>query len=147
QDLLYRINTVELHVPPLRERISDIPLLAEHFITLFSRKYNRRKAGLSAAALRKLQGYAWPGNIREFQHSVERALIMSEHDELQPDDFLFAARKAAPRESASLNLEDVEKETIQKALVKHQNNLSRTAAELGLGRATLYRKMSKYGIE
>ncbi|MDY6983694.1 MAG: sigma-54 dependent transcriptional regulator, partial [Pseudomonadota bacterium] len=66
QDLLYRINTVELHVPPLRERISDIPLLAEHFITLFSRKYNRRKAGLSAAALRKLQGYAWPGNIREF---------------------------------------------------------------------------------
>ncbi|HEY0963213.1 MAG TPA: sigma-54 dependent transcriptional regulator [Pseudomonadales bacterium] len=147
QDLLYRINTVELHVPPLRERISDIPLLAEHFIALFSRKYNRRKPGIGVAALRKLQAYAWPGNIREFQHAVERALIMSEHDELQPDDFLFAARKASARDNASLNLEDVEKDTIQKALVKHQNNLSRAAAELGLGRATLYRKMSKYGLQ
>jgi two-component system response regulator HydG len=147
QDLLYRINTVELRVPPLRERVSDIPLLAAHFITLFSRKYGKRPVSISAAALRKLQGYAWPGNIREFQHAVERALIMGEGDELQPDDFLFATRKGSPRDNVSLNLEEVEKDTIQKALVKHQNNLSRAAAELGLGRATLYRKMSKYGFE
>lgn len=147
QDLLYRINTVELQVPPLRERTSDIPLLAEHFVTLFSRKYNSRKKGISADALRKLQGYAWPGNIREFQHAVERALIMGEHDELQAEDFALVSKKPGQRENINLNLEAVEKDTIQKALVKHQNNLSRAAAELGLGRATLYRKMSKYGIQ
>jgi DNA-binding NtrC family response regulator len=147
QDLLYRINTVELHVPPLRERLSDIPLLAEHFIALFSRKYNKPAKGLSAEALRKLQAYAWPGNIRELQHAVERALIMGDGDELQADDFAFASKKQGPRDSINLNLEAVEKDTIQKALVKHQNNLSRAAAELGLGRATLYRKMSKYGIQ
>jgi DNA-binding NtrC family response regulator len=147
QDLLYRINTIELQVPPLRERLSDIPLLAEHFITLFSRKYNQRKKGISADALRKLQGYAWPGNIREFQHAVERALIMGDHDNLQADDFMLASKKPGQRESINLNLEAMEKDVIQKALVKHQNNLSRAAAELGLSRATLYRKMGKYGIE
>jgi two-component system, NtrC family, response regulator HydG len=153
QDLLYRINTVELHVPSLRERISDIPLLAEHFIALFSRKYNKRKKGISAEALHKLQGYAWPGNIREFQHAIERALIMGrdeagkEQDDLQAEDFMLASNKPGQRESVNLNLEAMEKDTIQKALVKHQNNLSRAAAELGLGRATLYRKMSKYGFK
>ena len=146
QDLLYRINTVELHVPPLRERLSDIPLLAEHFIALFSRKYNKPMHGISREALRKLRDYAWPGNVRELQHAVERALIMSEHGELQAGDFVLASKRVGQRESVNLNLEAVEKDTIQKALVKHQNNLSRAAAELGLGRATLYRKMSKYGI-
>ncbi|MDR0779147.1 MAG: sigma-54 dependent transcriptional regulator [Pseudomonadales bacterium] len=147
QDLLYRINTVELHVPSLRERASDIPLLAEHFIELFSRKYHKPLKRLSAEALRKLQAYAWPGNIRELQHAVERALIMGESNELQADDFAFASKKPGQRDSINLNLEAVEKDTIHKALIKHQNNLSRAAAELGLGRATLYRKMSKYGIQ
>jgi two-component system response regulator HydG len=147
QDLLYRINTVELQVPPLRERLSDIPLLATHFIALFSRKYNKSKSGISAEALRKLQAYAWPGNIREFQHAIERALIMSERTELQADDFLLTSRRSARRDHVNLNLEVMEKETIEKALLKHNNNLSRAAAELGLGRATLYRKMSKYGIQ
>jgi DNA-binding NtrC family response regulator len=146
QDLLYRINTVELHVPPLRERQSDIPLLAEHFLTLFSRKYNKNKKNITADTLRKLQAYTWPGNIREFQHAIERALIMSEHNELHTDDFALVNRKSGPRERINLNLEEIEKDTIQKALIKHQNNLSRAATELGLGRATLYRKMSKYGI-
>jgi two-component system, NtrC family, response regulator HydG len=147
QDLLYRINTVELHVPSLRERVSDIPLLAEHFLTLFSRKYNKGQKTLSADTLRKLQAYAWPGNIREFQHAIERALILSEHDELLAEDFVLTPKKSAQRESINLNLDAMEKDTIQKALVKHQNNLSRAATELGLGRATLYRKMSKYGIQ
>ncbi len=146
QDLLYRINTVELRVPPLRERQSDIPLLAEHFLTLFSRKYNKSKKGITADTMRKLQAYAWPGNIREFQHAIERALIMSEHDELQADDFALVNRKSGLRESINLNLEEMEKDTIQKALLKNQNNLSRAAMDLGLGRATLYRKMNKYGI-
>ena len=146
QDLLYRINTVEIHVPPLRERQSDIPLLAEHFLTLFSRKYNKSKKGITADTMRKLQAYAWPGNIREFQHAIERALIMSEHDELQAEDFALVNRKSGARESINLNLEEMEKDTIQKALIKHQNNLSRAATDLGLGRATLYRKMNKYSI-
>lgn len=146
QDLLYRINTVELHVPSLRERLSDIPLLAEHFISLFSRKYNKNQSGISPDTLRKLQAYSWPGNIREFQHAIERALIMSENEELQPDDFVLVNKKPGQREIINLNLEEMEKQTIQKALIKHESNLSRAATELGLSRATLYRKMSKYGL-
>ncbi|MDR2212947.1 MAG: sigma-54 dependent transcriptional regulator [Pseudomonadales bacterium] len=147
QDLLYRINTVELRVPPLRERLSDIPLLIEHFITLFNRKYHKSVKGVSAEAMRKLQAYEWPGNIRELQHAIERALIMGEHEQLQAEDFTLAVKKAAARDSINLNLEVVEKETIQKALLKHHDNHSRAALELGLSRATLYRKMNKYGIQ
>jgi DNA-binding NtrC family response regulator len=146
QDLLYRINTVEIHIPPLRERLSDIPLLAEHFTTLFGRKYNKPGLGIGSDTVKKLQGYAWPGNIRELQHAVERAVIMTEHDALQPEDFLLQPRHAAPREAVNLNLVELEKDTIQKALLKHQHNLSRAASELGLSRATLYRKMGKYGL-
>lgn len=146
QDLLYRINTVELHIPPLRQRLSDIPLLAEHFIHLFSRKYNKGTMGISPVTIRKLQAYTWPGNIREFQHAIERAIIMTEHEELQPDDFILSSKKPGQREVLNLNLEEIEKDTIQKALIKHQGNLSRAAEELGLSRATLYRKVDKYGI-
>jgi DNA-binding NtrC family response regulator len=146
QDLLYRINTVEIRVPSLRERLSDIPMLAEHFIALFSRKYNKAGLRIARDTLRKLQAYPWPGNIREFQHAIERAVIMTGSDELQPEDFVLVNKKAGQRENLNLNLEDMEKDTIQKALLKHQNNLSKAAAELGLGRATLYRKMSKYGL-
>lgn len=149
QDLLYRINTVELQVPPLRERLDDIPLLAEHFLTLFSRKYNRPGVGIAPGTLEKLRQWHWPGNIREFQHAIERALIMCEGDELQPEDFVLTRRGAAPTAAApppSLKLEDMERETIRRALDKHAGNLSRAAAELGLSRATLYRKMEKYGL-
>lgn len=149
QDLLYRINTVELQVPPLRERLSDIPLLAEHFLTLFSRKYNRPGIGIARKTLDKLRQWHWPGNIREFQHAMERALIMCEGDELQPEDFVLAKRSnthTAVQLPQSLKLEDMERDTIRRALDKHAHNLSRTAAELGLSRATLYRKMDKYGL-
>lgn len=148
QDLLYRINTVEIHIPPLRERPGDIPLLAEHFTALYARKYQKPGLGIGKDTLRKLQGHGWPGNIRELQHAVERAVIMGEGDSLQPGDFLLQAGHAtAPGpEPASLNLEDMERDTIRRALQKHQHNLSRSAAELGLSRATLYRKMEKYGI-
>ena len=146
QDLLYRINTVELHIPPLRARQDDIPLLAEHFIALFCRKYNKPLLGMQADTMKKLSGYHWPGNIREFQHAIERAVIMTEHDTLQPEDFVLTTKRPGVRDPVVLNLEEVEKDTIGKALLKHQNNLSRAAAELGLSRATLYRKMNKYGL-
>lgn len=146
QDLLYRINTVELKIPPLRERLEDIPMLARHFISLFCRKYNKPVIDISSETIRKLKTYHWPGNIREFQNTVERALIMTDHEQLQPDDFVLSAPAKGQPNGGTLNLEEVEKETIQRAIIKHKNNLTRAAAELGLSRATLYRKISKYGI-
>src|SRR5690606_4378784 len=149
QDLLYRINTVELQVPPLRERLGDIPLLAEHFLALFSRKYNRPGVGIAPGTHDKLRQWHWPGNDRDFQHAIERALIMCEGDELQPEDFVLTRRGPAQAPATtpqSLKLEDMERETIRRALDKHARNLSRAAAELGLSRATLYRKMEKYGL-
>src|SRR5690606_29534786 len=90
QDLLYRINTVEIHLPPLRERVDDIPLLVNHFLDIYTRKYQRDVKGVSPAALKKLQKYHWPGNVRELQHMIERAMIMTESTILQPEDFFFA---------------------------------------------------------
>lgn len=148
QDLLYRINTVEIRIPPLRERVSDIGLLAEHFVNIYARKYQKQDIGIEPAAIEKLKEYHWPGNIRELQHLIERAVIMSERDSLLPEDFLL--KKPQPsintNKNRSLNLETIEKETILEALEKHQGNLSQAAVELGLARATLYRKISKYGI-
>ena len=149
QDLLYRINTVELQVPPLRERLTDIPVLADHFLALFCRKYNKPGIGIARKTLDKLRQWHWPGNIREVQHAMERALILCDGDELQPEDFVLerhrTAQAVAPAPQ-SLKLEDMERDTIRRALDKHAHNLSRTAAELGLSRATLYRKMDKYGL-
>jgi DNA-binding NtrC family response regulator len=148
QDLLYRINTVELHLPPLRERQEDIPLLAEHYAEIYSKRYNLPLKSFSASAMRKLQQYHWPGNVRELQHAVERAIIMSDEDELQAGDFLFLLQKG---ESAELdiddyNLENVEKLVIQKAISKHAGNISKAAKALGLTRASLYRRLEKHGL-
>ncbi|SDK86107.1 DNA-binding transcriptional response regulator, NtrC family, contains REC, AAA-type ATPase, and a Fis-type DNA-binding domains [Catalinimonas alkaloidigena] len=154
QDLLYRINTVELSLPPLRERPEDVPLLVAHYLDLYRRKYQKAEVQLDAAAHEKLLHYAWPGNIRELQHAVERAVIMSEQRLLHPADFLLtgtaagsATRRARrPEPPPSYHLETLEREAIQKAIEKHRGNLSQAAAELGLGRTTLYRKMEKYGL-
>jgi DNA-binding NtrC family response regulator len=148
QDLLYRINTVELHIPALRERQEDIPLLAEHYAKVYSKRYNLPLKSFAASAMRKLQQYHWPGNVRELQHAVERAIIMSDEDELQAGDFLFLLPKG---ESAELdiddyNLENVEKLIIQKAISKHAGNISKAAKALGLTRASLYRRLEKHGL-
>lgn len=148
QDLLYRINTVELHLPPLRERTEDIPLLAEHYAEVYAKRYNLPPKSFSPAAMHKLQQYHWPGNVRELQHAVERAVIMSDRDELQAGDFLFLLQKS---ESAELditdyNLENVEKLVIQKAISKHAGNISKAAKALGLTRASLYRRLEKHGL-
>ena len=148
QDLLYRINTVEISLPPLRERPDDIPLLARHFLDQYSAKYRKTLTGLTAEALDHLRAYAWPGNVRELQHAVERAVIMSEGERLTAADFPLTAAPP-PGESLafdSYNLEEVEREVIARVLRKHQGNVSRAARELGLTRTALYRRMEKHGL-
>jgi DNA-binding NtrC family response regulator len=148
QDLLYRINTVEIHLPPLRERLEDIPLLVDHFLAIYSKKYQKPLKRVSGATLKKLEKFHWPGNVRELQHAVERAVIMSDSQALQPSDFLLAAQDIKENGLVfdSFNMEDVEKVVIQKAISKHGGNISRAAKELGLTRAALYRRLEKYGL-
>ena len=146
QDLLYRINTVEIRIPPLRERHGDMPVLAQHFAGVYSRKYNKRDIRLHPDTLRKLADYHWPGNIREFQHAMERAVIMSNHATLLPGDFLLSQAESQTETLQELNLDILEKQAIEKAIARHQGNLSQAARELGLGRTTLYRKMRRHGI-
>ena len=147
QDFLYRINTVEIHLPPLRERLEDIPLLTEHFLTFYVKKYKKPIKHLSAGAMTKLQGYHWPGNIRELRHALERAVIMSDKQVLQPEDFLFQV----PRSADALNLEtfeldEIEKNIIRKVLAMCGENISHAAKKLGITRSALYRRMEKHGL-
>ncbi len=148
QDLLYRINTVEIQIPPLRERIEDIPLLVDHFLKIYSKKYNKTQKRVSAGTLKKLEKYRWPGNIRELQHAIERAVIMSDTSSLQPTDFLFPSpeTKGDGILLDTYNLEEVEKATIRRVLSKHGGNISQASKELGLSRTSLYRRLEKYGL-
>jgi len=150
QDLLYRINTVEIHLPALRDRVEDIPLLANHFITQYASKYKKQISDLEKNTVRLLQKYTWPGNIRELQHAIERAIIMTDNQSLKTEDFFFLTTKGNSTDALevddSFNLEDVERQTIQKAIKIHGGNISKAADELGLTRASLYRRLSKYDI-
>jgi DNA-binding NtrC family response regulator len=149
QDLLYRINTVEIFLPPLRERLDDIPLLAEHFLKSYANKYRKHFKGFKSNAMQLLQHYSWPGNIRELQHAIERAIIMSDGDELDSRDFFFLSAKPTPEKitaSQTYNLDEVEKNMVQKAIDKNGGNISKAAKDLGLTRASLYRRLEKYGL-
>lgn len=148
QDLLYRINTIELHIPPLRERGEDILLLAEHFLNGYNRKYKKEIRGLTREAKAKLMRYSWPGNVRELQHTLERAVILSENNQLRPDDFFFPATDKSRKEDEDeeLNLEKVERRTVERALRASGGNMSRAAELLGITRYTLYRKLEKLGL-
>jgi len=146
QDLLYRINTVEIHVPPLRERQDDIALLIDHYAQRFARKYGKTLGPVDSPTLEKLRDYSWPGNVRELVHAVERAVIMAEDSSLHLQDLLVHGQAAAPDPQQQLNLEELEKTAIRQAISKHGGNLSKAAQELGLGRTTLYRKMAKHEI-
>ena len=149
QDLLYRINTVEIRIPPLRERTEDIPTLAQHFLETYSRKYDRPGKTISEEATRGLLDYAWPGNVRELQHAVERAVIMSESQIITPHDFLLTQPPTPSAQDSvfeSYNLEAVERTVIQKAIQKHTGNISQAARELGLTRSALYRRLEKHGL-
>lgn len=148
QDLLYRINTVEIHLPPLRDRQDDIFQLTDHFVKVYSEKYRKPPKKIASATYKKLQKYGWPGNIRELQHAIERAIIMSEGNTLSPDDFFFLVQKVESSNDAvdNFNLDEVEKNVITKAINKHSGNISKAAKELGLTRASLYRRLEKHGL-
>ncbi len=146
QDLLYRINTVEINIPPLCDRIDDIPALANHFLNYYSKKYYKEVLSISPEAMGKLKKYPWPGNVRELQHSIERAVIMADSNTLQESDFLFSRKGNDTSSTDSLNLDEVEKSAVTKAIQLHGGNISKAAEELGLTRASLYRRMEKYGL-
>ena len=149
QDLLYRINTIEIEVPPLRERFEDIPLLASHFLKHYAEKYEKNVNKISEGAITRMHKHPWPGNIRELQHSIERAVILSNASVLQPEDFNFTPSSAKEDGQLSLeqyNLEEVEKLLIRKVLKKYNGNITQAASELGLTRSSLYRRLEKYGL-
>jgi len=150
QDLLFRLNTVEITVPPLRQRRADILPIAHHYSALYSRKYGRDTKTFSPAAEQALVDYDWPGNVRALRHAVERAVILAPGRVLEPENLQLL--EAEPRVSAPtpiatvLNLDRMEKETIHRALIKHGFNISHAARDLGLTRASLYRRMEKHGL-
>lgn len=144
QDLLYRINTIELHIPPLRERGKDIELLANHFLHRFAQKYKKDIRSISSSALRKLNAYNWPGNVRELQHAMERAVILASGYTLSGDDFMLKPISVRKPKSENLNLEELEQSAIEKALEQADGNMNQAAELLGISRFTLYRKIEKY---
>jgi DNA-binding NtrC family response regulator len=156
-DLLFRLNTVEIELPPLRERAEDVPLLLDHFLNLYARKYGKPVRMLPSSVLAGLQGYDWPGNVRALRHAAERAVILAEGDAYALSDFPLAraapsiriAPEALPSALAAapdLNLGKAEKQMIERALQKHAYNISAAASELGLTRGSLYRRMEKHGL-
>ena len=150
KDLVYRINTVEITMPPLRKRTEDIAPLAREFTQLYAGKYLKRTLDLDNKAIEKLKGYHFPGNVRELQYSIERAVIMCEGDEIHAEDIIFSpletVRDLDDADDRELTLSTIEKNTILKVIEKHQGNISRAARELGLTRTALYRRLSKYDI-
>ncbi|MCL4539243.1 MAG: sigma-54 dependent transcriptional regulator [Bacteroidetes bacterium] len=148
QDLLYRINTLEIKLPPLRERADDVPLLADHFLRMYSRKYNKPTKSFSADALNNLKKYNWPGNVRELQHTIERGIILSDSETLTSGDFNLSSGEQAGNliPLNTFQLEEAEKLLIIKAVSKHDGNLTRAAKDLGITRAALYRRLEKYGL-
>jgi DNA-binding NtrC family response regulator len=155
QDLLFRLNTVEIELPPLRERREDIPVLIDHYVAIYAKKYGKPVRPIPADVLAALQAYDWPGNVRALRHAAERAVILAGDEGFTADDFSLSrgapARAAAmpPVASAAgadLNLERAEKQMVEEALKRHAYNISLAAAELGLTRASLYRRMDKHGL-
>jgi DNA-binding NtrC family response regulator len=147
QDLLYRLKTIHISIPPLRERKEDIPSLADFFLDKYSRKYDKPNLYLSTQALEKLKSHNWPGNIRELEHMIEKATILTETSEVKDKDFqLYGNANLNPEISENLNLEELEKKAIVIALEKHKHNLSKASLELGITRPTLYKKIRTYKI-
>jgi DNA-binding NtrC family response regulator len=148
QDLLYRINTVEIHLPPLRERTGDIPLIADHFLKQYAKKYKKQIKKISSEGIKKLNQHTWPGNVRELQHALERAVIMCDSDVLEADDFLLSpvGENKDELQLETYDLETIEKNVIKKVLKQNQGNVTKAAEQLGLTRTSLYRRMEKYDL-
>ena len=146
EDLLYRINTIQIEVPPLRERGGDILILTDFFLKKYTIKYNKPNLSISRTAQEKLLSYAWPGNIRELQHTIEKAVILSERDELRNEDFFIRTNVSENIIGNELTLEEMEKRMIIYSIGKNNGNLTIAAEQLGISRQTLYNKMKKFGL-
>lgn len=146
QDLLFRINTIELQLPPLRERTEDVEVLAIHFLKKLNQRYRKQLTSISKAALTALKNYKWPGNIRELEHIIERAVIITDNTSIEVEDLHFSSRKVTTNTAVTLNLEETEKMLIQQAMDKHHGNISKAAKDLGLTRAALYRRLEKHQL-
>jgi transcriptional regulator with PAS, ATPase and Fis domain len=146
-DLFYRINTIEIVVPPLRERGEDVVMLAQHFIRQYAAKYGKQAPRLTKKAADHLLSYSWPGNVRELKHTMEKSVILNESGLLHPEEFTGQNREqAGSLQRTTLSLDEIEREGIRRALRRNQGNLSKTARELKIARQTLYNKMQKFGI-
>ncbi len=146
QDLLFRLNTVEIHLPPLRERREDVPLLAQYFLRQHARHYRKMVAAFDKAAMDALQGYSWPGNIRELNHVAERAILMTQGESVRASDLGLRQEREAARRLEEMSLEEVESFLIRKALARFNGNVNQAADTLGLSRSALYRRLQKYGL-
>ncbi|HVN94761.1 MAG TPA: sigma-54 dependent transcriptional regulator [Terracidiphilus sp.] len=146
EDLLFRINTVEIHLPPLRDRREDIPLLAEHFLSRLRTRYRKQAVAFSAAAMQQLVQYAWPGNVREFEHCIERALLLSSGEEIEPANLSIGNARLPATPLENMSIDEMESVLIRKVLRRCDGNISQAAESLGLSRAALYRRMEKYGL-
>ena len=146
QDLLFRLNTIEIRVPPLRERPEDVPLLAGRFLAAHARHYRKRLAGFDPAALQALLDHPWPGNVRELDHAVERSVLMAQGPMVRASDLALRSGREAPPRLEELSLEEVEYYLIKKALAKFGGNVSQAAQALGLSRSALYRRLQRFGL-
>ncbi|MGA7220628.1 MAG: sigma-54 dependent transcriptional regulator [Candidatus Sulfotelmatobacter sp.] len=145
-DLLFRLNTIELRIPPLRERKEDIPLLAMHFLQAYATRYRKPLAHLDTAALQLMSEHPWPGNVRELDHAIERAVLISQGDVLRASDLGLATRTSSTAVIEDMSLEEVECLLIRKTMARHSGNISHAADALGLSRSALYRRIEKYGL-
>jgi len=146
EDLLFRLNTIEIRLPPLRERREDIPLLATHFLVLYARRYNKNLTSFDPAAMQALLDHVWPGNVRELDHAIERAVLMAQGNMVRPSDLVLRPGRDGATRVEEMTLEEVERHLIQKALARHDGNVSHAAKMLGLSRSGLYRRLQKYGL-
>ena len=145
EDLLFRINTVEIHLPPLRDRGEDIPHLAQHFLNRNRSRYRKQVEGFTPAAMQQMMQYAWPGNVRELEHAVERAVLLCRGEQIEPVNLAITARATAPS-FESMSIEEMETLLIRKVMRRCDGNISQAAEALGLSRSALYRRIEKYGL-
>jgi DNA-binding NtrC family response regulator len=146
QDLLFRLNTIEIRIPPLRERREDIPVLASHFLQQHSKRYRKQMSAFDPSAMQALLKYSWPGNIRELDHAIERAVLLAHSDRLRMEDLGLQAQKETPKGVEEMSLEEVEAFLIKKALDRYNGNVSQAAKALGLSRSALYRRLQRHGL-
>jgi len=146
QDLLFRLNTIEIHLPPLRERREDIPVLARHFLNIHARRYRKNLEGFDAAAMQAMLEHPWQGNVRELNHVIERSVLMAGEKCVKLQDLALRSASHTPLRMEDMSLEDVEAFLIKKALARYAGNVSQAANALGLSRSALYRRLQRYGL-